>query len=97
MNRHRRPSEPHEIRPRCAPEPMGVIVSHPVDWRRSELGEWAPINSGGRYPGCGCNPYSVDASKKKTLSELREDGVAPDDVGEPCLLQRLQLASKKTR
>src|SRR5205823_8442092 len=33
--------------------------------------------------------------RKNVILNLRDDGVAPDDVGEMCLLQRLQLGSKE--
>src|SRR6267378_8475984 len=33
--------------------------------------------------------------EKNVVLNLCDDGVAPDDVGEMCLLQRLQLASKE--
>jgi len=67
---------------------MPGIVSRSVDRGGAESVFVAPIRAGGRELGLAARSQGRCIKEKNVILNLRDDGVAPDDVGEMCLLQR---------
>src|SRR5438270_13015934 len=75
---------------------MPGIVSRSVDRSGAESGVCRADQSRRQRTGLWLQgPQGRFIKEKNVILNLRDDGVAPDDVGEMCLLQRLQLGSKK--
>src|SRR5438132_2207217 len=75
---------------------MPGIVSRSVDRGGAESGVCRADQSRRQRTGLWLQgPQGRRIKEKIVILILRDDGVAPDDVGEMCLLQRLQLGSKE--
>src|SRR5438552_1341614 len=75
---------------------MPGIVSRSVDRGGAESGVCRADQSRRQRTGLWLQgPQGRCIKEKNVILNLRDDGVAPDDVGEMCLLQRLQLGSKE--